>query len=90
VVQTDGSSLAGSALAMNRAVAVVMRLTGAPLAVALDAATRAPATLLRRWDVCAAIRPGAPAAHLVLCRPGPEGLAIQATFLAGEEVYRAG
>lgn len=89
VVRADGFSLAGSSLSPDRGVALFMRLSGVTFADAIDAATLSPATLLHRPDVCAAIAPGAPA-NLLLGHLRPEVLEIRATFLRGEEVYRAG
>jgi N-acetylglucosamine-6-phosphate deacetylase len=87
VIKSDGACLAGSALAMNRAVALFMRLAGASLGDALRAATRTPATLLGRPGVCARVAPGE-YANLLLARHRPDGLEVVATYLGGEEVYR--
>jgi N-acetylglucosamine-6-phosphate deacetylase len=87
VVKWDGTCLGGSALSMNRAVPLFMRLSGAPLGDALRAATRNPAALLGR-GMCAKVASGEPA-NLVLARFTPDGLEVGATYLRGEEVYRA-
>jgi N-acetylglucosamine-6-phosphate deacetylase len=93
VAQVDGSSLAGSALTMNRAVALFRDLSGAPLADAIEAAAGNPARLIAgcagAGDLCAAIVPGL-AANLIVARPAPGELTIEAVYAAGEEVYRAG
>ena len=85
-IRTDGACLAGSTVTMNRAVALFMQLSGAPLAGALRAATRNPASLIGR-RVCAELTPGAPA-NLLLSRFHTDGLAVEALWLSGEEVYR--
>ncbi len=76
----DGT-LAGSVLAMDRAVRNLMG-HGASLETALDAATRTPARLLRRPDL-GELRPGARADVVVL----DDGLAVRRTLIAGREVH---
>jgi N-acetylglucosamine-6-phosphate deacetylase len=85
VVKSDGACLAGSALTMNRAVTKFMELSGASLADALDAASAAPARLLARDTLCAAIAPGQPASFLV-ARPGADALDVEAVYVQGERV----
>jgi N-acetylglucosamine-6-phosphate deacetylase len=86
VVKADGACLGGSALSMNRAVALFARMAGATLAEALHAATAAPAALLGRPGVGARIAAGEPA-NLLRSRPAIDSLAVERTWLGGEEVY---
>ena len=88
LIKADGACLGGSALGMDRAVALYMQLSGAPLAEALASATHSPAKLLEGRGLCAEIAPGEPA-NLILAHYRPEGLAVEATWLRGEEVYHA-
>ena len=88
VIKVDAACLGGSALSMNRAVSLFMRLSGASLADALRAATANPAALLARSGVCASVEAGAPA-NLMLATSHPDGLAVQAVYLGGEEVWPA-
>jgi N-acetylglucosamine-6-phosphate deacetylase len=87
VVKADGACLGGSALSMNHAVALFARMAGATLQEALQASTATPASLLGRPGVCARIAEGAPA-NLVRSHPGIDSLAVEQTWLCGEEVYR--
>ena len=89
VIKADGACLGGSALSMDCAVARFMRLSGATLQDALHAATTAPAALLGRPGVCARIAEGEPA-NLLRSRPGTDSLAVEQTWLEGEEAYCAG
>lgn len=86
VVTEDRQAMAGSALTMNRAVAVFERLAQATLAEALQAASTNPARLLRREGITTEIEPGQPA-NLVIFRPEPEALRIEAVFFMGDRVY---
>jgi N-acetylglucosamine-6-phosphate deacetylase len=78
----DGT-LAGSALRMDRAVAN-MAAAGVTLAAAVAAATRVPADLIGEPDL-GRLAPGARADLAWL----DEGLRTQATWIGGEQVYRA-
>ena len=88
VVTADRQSMAGSALSMNRAVRVFRKFADASLEHAIRAATRNPANLLGRREVCAEVAPGQ-IANLVLFEPGTEALEIKAVILRGEIVYVA-
>ena len=88
VVTLDHSMMAGSALTMNRAVPVFMRLAGASLEEALQAATANPARLLGKALACSHVQAGQPA-NLVLFQPDNDCLRVNRVFLQGEEVYRA-
>jgi N-acetylglucosamine-6-phosphate deacetylase len=85
VVMADRTSLAGSALTMNRAVSVFSRFAGVTLQQALQAATANPARILPRGSVCAELTTGQ-LANLVLFRPGPDALRIDSVYLCGENV----
>ena len=82
VIRADGGSLGGSALSMNRAVPLFMRLAGVPLAGALRTATFNPARLLHRPGVCAELAPGEPA-NLLVAQPQAEFLQVEALYLRG-------
>ena len=86
VVRVDGNCLAGSAVTMNRAVAVFRQYTGLALAEALAAAATAPARLLARPQLCAELAPGE-RANLILFRPEPDALAIDRLWLGGEVLH---
>jgi N-acetylglucosamine-6-phosphate deacetylase len=88
VIKADGACLGGSAVTMNREAVLFMRMTGAPLADAIQASTANPAALLNRGLVCARVAAGAPA-NLLLSRFDSEGLQVESTWLRGERVYRA-
>jgi N-acetylglucosamine-6-phosphate deacetylase len=88
VVRADRVSMAGSALTMNRAVAVFLEFSQHPLDSALRAATTNPAQLLRQPTVCAQIQAGQPA-NLVLFRQQPEILKIEQVISRGRCVYAA-
>jgi N-acetylglucosamine-6-phosphate deacetylase len=61
VVRADRRSLAGSALSMDRAVAIFMQLSGATLQQALRSATCNPSMLLHHPDTCSKLEVGQPA-----------------------------
>ncbi len=86
VVRMDRASLAGSALSMNRAVAVFQEYTGASLEVALQAATANPRRVLGRAAAATGLAAGQPA-DLVVFRPEPDALRIEKVLLQGEQVY---
>ena len=88
VVRADRVSMAGSALTMNRAVAVFMKYSERPLASAIQAATTNPAHLLRRPTICSQVSPGEPA-NLVLFRQEPQALKVERVILRGRDVYGA-
>jgi N-acetylglucosamine-6-phosphate deacetylase len=89
VVMADRTSLAGSALTMNRAVSVLSRFTGAPLQQSLQAATANPARVLPRGSVCPELAAGQ-LANLVVFQPEPDALKIESVYLGGERVVSAG
>jgi N-acetylglucosamine-6-phosphate deacetylase len=76
--------LAGSALTMDRAIENVAKFAGISLDDAIALANRQPRRL---FPDLGALAPGA-AAELVVLRPGPP-LAIEATVVRGDVVYRA-
>ena len=78
----DGT-LAGSVLSMDAAVRNVVEL-GAPIEVAIEAATSVPARLIRRADI-GSLRVGAAADVAVLDRD----LRVARTLVGGHEVYAA-
>jgi N-acetylglucosamine-6-phosphate deacetylase len=82
VVRKDRGSLAGSSVAMNRAVCVFQEFARVPLADALAPATRNPARLLRDASICSEIAPGQPA-NLITFRPATDQLAIESVMSAG-------
>lgn len=86
VVTADRHSMAGSALAMNRAVCVYQDFAGASLEEALQAASGNPGRVLRRENICTDLAPGQPA-NLVLFRMASDALQIETVFLDGEPVY---
>ena len=67
VVRADRVSMAGSALTMNRGVAVFIKFSQCTLASAIQAATANPAHLLRRRTICSQVAVGQPA-NLVIFR----------------------
>jgi len=89
VVMADRTSLAGSALTMNRAVSVFARFTGVPLQQSLQAATANPARFLPGGTATRELSAGEPA-NLICFRPGPESLQIESVYLHGERIYSAG
>ena len=80
--------MAGSALTMNRGVAVFIKFAQCTLASAIQAATANPAHLLRRRTVCSQVAAGQPA-NLVLFRREPETLKIESVISRGRRVYPA-
>jgi N-acetylglucosamine-6-phosphate deacetylase len=83
VVKADGACLGGSALSMNRAVALFMRMSGASLAEALRAGSTTPAALLGINHCTAENAP----AHLLKARMGEGELKIEETWVCGERVF---
>jgi N-acetylglucosamine-6-phosphate deacetylase len=83
VVREDRGSLAGSSVAMNRAVCVFQDFGRVSLVEAIAAATRNPARLLRDPAICSEMAVGQPA-NLVIFRLQPEQLAIESVILGGE------
>ncbi|MGD0222742.1 MAG: amidohydrolase family protein [Terriglobia bacterium] len=88
VVTANRVSMAGSALTMNRGVAVFIKFSHCTLASAIQAATANPANLLRRHKVCSQVAAGQPA-DLVLFRQEPETLKVETVFARGRCVYSA-
>ncbi|MGO8813901.1 MAG: N-acetylglucosamine-6-phosphate deacetylase [Terriglobia bacterium] len=86
VVTADRGCMAGSALTMNRGVAVFMEYARCTLASAIQAATANPANLLRRDMVCSQVAAGQPA-NLVLFRQTPESLKVVTVVSRGRRVY---
>jgi N-acetylglucosamine-6-phosphate deacetylase len=76
-VRLDDGTLAGSCLTMDAAVRNAVDV-GIPLVAAVNAATRAPAALLRRPDL-GSLRPGGPADIVVL----DDDLRIQRVLTGG-------
>jgi N-acetylglucosamine-6-phosphate deacetylase len=85
VIRFDGACLAGSALTMDQAVSRFMRLSGASLPDALEAATRTPARLLGRDSLCSEIAPGIPA-NLLVARHREGAFEVEQVYLAGDRV----
>ena len=83
VIRADGGSLAGSALSMDRAVAMFRQLSGLPWEDALAAATANPAALLGK-GVCRAVAPGQPA-NLIQVETDAGTLRVQSTHVAVEQ-----
>ena len=79
-------SLAGSTLRLDRAVLELKKAADISLYEALDTASRNPARLLRRDDVCRSLDAGQPA-NLVVFQPSRHGLKILKTYLRGEQVW---
>jgi len=86
VVRADRVSMAGSALTMNRGVAVFLKFAQTTLASAIQAATANPAHLLRRPGVCSQVAAGQPA-NLVVFRQEPEALKVESVISQGRHVY---
>jgi N-acetylglucosamine-6-phosphate deacetylase len=78
--------MAGSALSMNRAVAVFQRYAGISLSDALAAATVNPGRLLDRSVICTELAPGQ-VANLVTFGVESESLRVERVLLGGEQVY---
>jgi N-acetylglucosamine-6-phosphate deacetylase len=88
VVLADRSAMAGSALTMNRGIAVFIQFAQTTLASGIQAATVNPANMLRRSTICSQVAAGQPA-NLVLFRQEPEALKIETVILRGRRVYAA-
>lgn len=86
VVTCDGHSMAGSALSMNRAVAVFSDFSGANLTDAIQAASTNPGRVLRREGVCIDLAADQPA-NLVVFRTDPNALRIEGVLLQGRQVF---
>ncbi len=86
VVRADRVSMAGSALTMNRGLAVFIKFSQCGLAQAIQAATANPAKLLGRGGVCSHLAPGQPA-NLVLFRQETDTLKIDHVISKGRHVY---
>jgi N-acetylglucosamine-6-phosphate deacetylase len=86
VVTADRRSMAGSAISMNRAVSIFREFAEASLQQAIRAATRNPARLLGRDEVCAELAEGQ-IANLILFDPGKESLDVKTVILCGKVVY---
>jgi len=84
VTLPDGT-LAGSALAMDRAVALTVKDVGLPLEEAVLLATRNPARLLGEERARGAVAPGRRADLVLLGR----NLRVRATWLEGKQVHGA-
>lgn len=85
VLREDGSSMAGSSVSMNRAVAVFQEFGHVSLPDAIAAATRNPARLLGDPAICESLAAGQPA-NLIFFRLLPGRLEIASTVHAGEVV----
>ncbi len=88
VVRADRVSMAGSALTMNRAVAVFIKSSQCRLEAAIQAATANPAHLLKRPTVCSQVAAGQPA-NLVIFRREPETLQVERVISRGRRVFPA-
>ncbi len=88
VVRADRVSMAGSALTMNRGLAVFVKFSQCTLAQAIQAATANPAKLLGRSGVCSHVAPCQPA-NLVLFRQEADTLRIDGVISKGRCVYSA-
>ncbi len=89
VVREDRGSLAGSSVALNRAVSVFQEFGRVSLAEAIAAVTRNPARLLGDSAICSKIAVGQPA-NIVLFRQHPEKLHVESVLLSGESLSIAG
>jgi len=88
VLRADHVSMAGSALSMNRGIAVFMEYAQCALPMGIQAATANPARLLGRDNVCAHVAVGQPA-NLVLFRQEPGTLRVEQVISRGRRVYAA-
>ncbi len=86
VVRADRVSMAGSALTMNRGLAVFMKFSQRSLAAAIQAATANPAKLLHRNGVCSHIAAGQ-AANLVIFRQESETLKVLSVISRGQSAH---
>ncbi|WP_411502202.1 N-acetylglucosamine-6-phosphate deacetylase [Brevibacillus centrosporus] len=80
----DGT-LAGSILTLNRAVGNMVTLSGVPLPEAVEMASLTPATILGIADRKGRLAAGYDADIVIL----DKAFQVQATFVAGQNVYRA-
>ena len=88
VVRSDRSSMAGSALTMNRAVRNFIHAVNCPPISALRAATINPLRAIGRAADDSGVVPGAPA-DLILYNPGLDRLHIRETLVGGTTVFEA-
>lgn len=92
VVNRAAGCLAGSALSLNRGIAVLMQFCSLSLGEALETAATNPARLLcadvrSKWHegICSRIEPGQ-AANLALVRSGAGELQVERVILGGKDV----
>ena len=83
VARLESGSLAGSTLAMDRAVANVRRFAHVSLAEAVQMASSTPARLIGQGHCKGSLAPGMDADITIL---GPEGQVVR-TIVAGNTVY---
>jgi N-acetylglucosamine-6-phosphate deacetylase len=88
VVRADRAAMAGSALSMNRGIAVFVKFAQCPLAAAIQAATANPANLLRQPSACSHVAEGQPA-NLVVFRHEPDTLRVERVISRGRCVHSA-
>jgi N-acetylglucosamine-6-phosphate deacetylase len=88
VVRMDRTSMAGSSLTMDRAVANFRRATGCSLFEALGAATTNPLIALGCGGIAEGIASGQPA-DLILFEANEDFVRIRETILGGERVWAA-
>lgn len=86
VLRADHTSMAGSALSMNRGIAVFMEYAPCALPAGIQAATANPARLLNRDCVASQVAAGQPA-NLVLFQQEPGALKVQQVISRGRGVY---
>ncbi len=86
VVRADRAAMAGSAVTMNREVAVFIKYAQCGLDAAIQAATANPARLIQRENVCSELSAGQPA-NLVVFRREPETLKVEKVVSRGRCVY---
>lgn len=86
VVTADRHSMAGSALAMNKAIAMFRKFTEITLHQALEAAVTNPGRLLGRSGICTELAVGQPA-NLTIFRPHADSLEIERVLVQGTVVY---
>lgn len=89
VVMADRRCMAGSALSMDRAVAIFKQFATVSLEEAVQAATANPARLLGRFDLCSEVAEGQ-MANLTCFRLDNHVIEIETTILAGQAVYPGG
>jgi N-acetylglucosamine-6-phosphate deacetylase len=88
VVRADRVAMAGSALTMNRGLAVFMKFSQRSLAETIQAATANPAKLLPQFGVCSHLASGQPA-NLVLFHQEAETLKVEKVISRGQCVHSA-